>query len=357
MNMSTRLRGLNIGGWLSQIDAIREKDPVSFVSIENHVETFITEKDFQRIRQWGFNHVRIPIDAYVFFSDDQKPIDHRFIALDNAVAWSRAHSLGCIIDLHECPGHDFAEATEQPVQKIFVDDRYIQITNRIWAYLAERYGAASHVYFEVLNEPVAPTAEVWNGCKNALSKNIRTHAPRTPIIVGSNMWNWPSTFGDLTPLEMDRVVYNFHFYEPLLFTHQQAPWISNPEIACTRGYPGDYGKGFVRKYGMVMSEGIWNRDRIMREIEPVAAFGKKHGADIICDEFGVYAPVALPDQKRWLEDLLGVLKEFGIGFSYWNYKNLDFGIISRGECLHERLPQYNNPERTAGEILSILQCY
>ncbi|HEX3019132.1 MAG TPA: hypothetical protein VHP36_02475 [Chitinispirillaceae bacterium] len=62
-----RLRGVNFGGWLSQIDAIKEKDPQSFPGIDAHMETFITKEDFLQVKKWGFNHVRIPVDYFLFF--------------------------------------------------------------------------------------------------------------------------------------------------------------------------------------------------------------------------------------------------------------------------------------------------
>lgn len=353
--MAERLRGLNIGGWLSQIDAIKEKNPDKFESIEAHMETFIGNDDFKQIKSWGFNHARIPIDSYVFFDDSEEPIRHRMDHIDRAVKYGADNNLTIILDLHECPGHDFADSTQQPVQKLFVDTECVKKTEKIWAYLAERYGTCGHVQFEVLNEPVAPDAEIWNKIKDTLCKNIRNHAPKTPVIVGSNMWNWPATFPQMTPVDIDHVTYCFHFYEPLLFTHQHAPWIREPEIRMDREYPGDYDNGFIRKYGFVMSAGVWNRDRFEKELQPVAEFRDKYKVDIICDEFGVYAPVPLKYQTAWLNDLLSVLWEMNIGFSYWNYKNLDFGIISQGEKLHEQLPQYNNPERITYEILSILQ--
>jgi hypothetical protein len=171
------------------------------------------------------------------------------------------------------------------------------------------------------------------------------------------MWNWPSTYEALTPFDDDNMIYSVHFYEPLLFTHQKAPWIKNPEIREERTYPGDYGEGFVRKYGLTLSKGIWNRKRIAKEFEPVNNFRKKYNSNVICNEFGVYTPVELHSQLRWYDDLLSVLKEMKIGFSYWNYKNLDFGIISIGEKLHENLPQYNNPERINNPVLDVLKMY
>jgi hypothetical protein len=43
-----------------------------------------------------------------------------------------------------------------------------------------------------------------------------------------------------------------------------------------------------------------------------------------------------------------------VGYSYWNYKNLDFGLVSKGESLHNDLPQYNNPERLDTELMEMI---
>lgn len=353
-----RLRGLNFGGWLSQIDAIEEKDPSRFPGVDEHMATFIGRDDFLKQKTWGFNHVRLPVDAVNFFSSDNDvPIEKRLEIIDHAVQWAKEAGLFLIIDLHECPGHDFASATDVPVQQLFLDPVYAKRTKTIWRNLAERFSSEKHVLFELLNEPVAPDAELWNRIKDELCSAVRSIAPENYIIVGSNMWNWPSTYKEFTPVDCEKVIYNFHFYEPLLFTHQHAPWMNEPEIRHDYTYPDDYAEGFSRKFGFVHSAGKWDRDRFFEEIEPVVSFGEKYGATIICNEFGVYTPVSVELQVGWLKDLLYVLKEYGIGFSYWNYKNLDFGIISAGEMKHEHLPHYNNPLRMNYEVLQVLQNY
>jgi len=53
-------------------------------------------------------------------------------------------------------------------------------------------------------------------------------------------------------------------------------------------------------------------------------------------------------------DFTSLLKEADVGFSYWNYKNLDFGLVSICESLHKDLPQYNNDERLDRELLELL---
>jgi endoglucanase len=357
-SLPQRLRGLNLGGWLSQIDAIQEKDPEKFPGIDKHMESFIGAADFANVNSWGFDHVRVPIDSYLFFTDSESPVENRLVNIDRAVALSKQYGLKLILDLHECPGHDFADAASSPVQKLFSgDDAVVKKAEKIWACLSERYGANNHVLFESLNEPVAPTAAIWNTVKDRLCREIRRHAPKSTIITGSNMWNRPSTFSELTPFDDDNVVYSVHFYEPLLFTHQFAPWIPGREIKAKRTYPSDYGPGFMLKYEPVLSKGVWDRDRLAKEFTPINDFRTKYGVPVICNEFGVYAPVELEAQLRWYDDLLSVLKDIGIGFSYWNYKNLDFGIISVGEKLHEALPQYGNPERINHSVLDILRKY
>lgn len=51
-------------------------------------------------------------------------------------------------------------------------------------------------------------------------KEARAIAPDTIILVGSYDNNSAPAVVDLTPPYDDRVVYNFHCYEPLKFTHQ-----------------------------------------------------------------------------------------------------------------------------------------
>ena len=44
-------RGVNLGGWLSQC-----------VHTPEHYERFIAEADIRRIRDWGLDHIRVPVD-------------------------------------------------------------------------------------------------------------------------------------------------------------------------------------------------------------------------------------------------------------------------------------------------------
>jgi endoglucanase len=189
-----------------------------------------------------------------------------------------------------------------------------------------------------------------------MAAHIRRYAPNATLVVGSNRWNHPSEFTQLTPLKDDNVLYSFHFYYPLVFTHQLAPWVEDELFRTRRAYPGDYSIEKSDRHRLPLDAGRWDKARMERQLEPVFRFREMHRVAVACNEFGVYVGGAdRGSQLRWMEDFLSVLVEHGIGFSYWNYKNLDFGLVSVNERLFADYPQYQNPERVDTELVQLLR--
>ena len=209
---------------------------------------------------------------------------------------------------------------------------------------------------ELLNEPVAPSADVWNEVKNELAAEVRRMAPRAKLVIGSNLWNSASQFDRLEPFDDDNVVYSVHIYSPLLFTHQRAPWCAGAAFSQSRTYPGTYAIADDGASRLPLDEaGLWDRDRLGRLLEPVLRFRERYAVQVACNEFGVYMGGPDRDSRyNWMRDILQIFYERDIGWSYWNYKNLDFGILSVGEGLFEAAPQYDNPDRIDRELLKIL---
>ena len=65
--------GINLGGFLSQYEIVA--DLSSEETKKKHFETFIQEEDIQKIAQWGFDHVRIPMDGYLFFNREKQALN------------------------------------------------------------------------------------------------------------------------------------------------------------------------------------------------------------------------------------------------------------------------------------------
>lgn len=354
--LQERLKGLNLGGWFSQVDCIEEKDPHSFPGLQKHIQTFLGPEDFARIQKWGFNHVRLPVDYFNMFQGAElKPDEGMFKLLDKALDDAAKAGLQVILDLHKCPGHDFHKGTVEE-QPFFVDPACRADAGRVWTYLAERYADRPTVMMEILNEPTATDSQVWDKVKDEMFWHIRKAAPKNTIVVGSNRWNSASEFDYLTPLEDDNVLYSFHFYNPVVFTHQKAPWIHNNAFNFDLPYPGEYNLPGELGNRLPKDQGYWDRSRMEQELDAVLRFRARYKVPVACNEFGVFSGgPARVSQMNWMNDFMAILRDAGIGYSYWNYKNLDFGVISQGESLHQNLPQYNlNPERCDTELLDLL---
>lgn len=356
MDINSQLKGVNLGGWFSQIDAIEEKDPEHFPGIDEHIKTFITKEDIEYIKSSGYNHIRLPIDYQIFFDENGNILfKDRILYLEKMIKMILEKDLLIMLDLHECPGHDFDTGNRQ-IQRFFTEKEPVQATLKIWKQLAEIFSFDKRIYFEILNEPVAEDNLVWDRLKDQLTAEVRSFAPDQTLIIGSNRWSNVNSFRDFTPIiNDDNIIYNCHFYNPLIFTHQFASWVHNPECHIKREYPGTYtpeGKIF----GQVSEKdyGLWNRDRLKETLMPVLEWRAKYNLPVICNEFGVFHQAPRQSQLNYLKDIISILQEVGIGWTYWNYKNLDFGIISIGEQLHADLPQFQNPQKRDMELAEYL---
>ena len=60
---------------------------------------------------------------------------------------------------------------------------------------------------------------------------------------------------------------------------------------------------------------------------------------------------------NWMQAILEIFKENEIGWTYWTYKNLDFGLISKGEHLFENHAPYYNPQLTDLGLVGLMKQY
>jgi aryl-phospho-beta-D-glucosidase BglC (GH1 family) len=349
---------VNFGGWFSQLDAVAGNDPETFPGAAEHMRTFLGPEDFRRVKGWGFDHVRLPVDWHVAFDQGTlAPREDVLSLVDRAVDGLLGEGLEVILDLHKCPGHDFLEGTRRE-QPFFQDPAMRRDCLAIWTHLAGRYGGRPGVLLEVLNEPVAPSFAVWNEVQAELAAALRRLAPRATLVLGSNLWNGAEGFEHLAPVKDENVLYSFHFYNPIVFTHQFAPWMEGEAFQVRREYPGTYELPPDASHRLPLDSGRWDRARLAGQMRHVFAFRERHGARVACNEFGVY--LGGPDrgsQLAWMRDLLSLFGEHQVGWSCWTYKNLDFGLLSRGEQLCAKSPQYDNPERVDREMVALLQQY
>ena len=60
-----------------------------------------------RIKELGFDHIRLPIDEVQFWDEQGNRLDEAWQLMTNALDWAVKHNLRVIVDLHTLRSHSF----------------------------------------------------------------------------------------------------------------------------------------------------------------------------------------------------------------------------------------------------------
>lgn len=292
-------RGVNLGGWLSQCDYSAER--------LNH---FIEAEDIDRIASWGLDHVRIPVDYNVLEDAQGGYTGPGFGRLEWAIGQCEKHGLKVVIDLHKTAGFSFDKGENEA--GFFDSAAYQERFYRLWEEIARRFGHLSdRVVFELLNE-VTKSAFIgeWNRIATEAIGRIRVYAPNTVILVGSYHHNAAYAVKELAAPQDDRVVYNFHCYDPLPYTHQGAAWV--PEFDPDRRIAFEESGATAERFEELFSTAIEAAER--------------NHTSLYCGEYGVIDVVPTEDALKWFKVIHSVFEKYGIARCVWSYKQMDFGL-------------------------------
>lgn len=228
----------------------------------------------------------------------------------NVLPWVRKCGLKVVIDLHQSPGGVFKAFGAQSVfsRPEFAED-YFAAWRRIATALK---GNEDVIYgYDLMNEPSQkPLPLKWNywTIQERAAREIRRIDPVTPIVFAANEASEPDAFRYLSPIDLDNVIYQVHFYRDNTYTHGR--W-TTPERA--RVYP-DAARGF-------------DKDYLRRLMFYVRRFQQKHGARILCGEFSAcgWAPGA----DRWIADVIDLLEENGWDWTFHAFREADMWSVER----------------------------
>jgi endoglucanase len=321
-------RGINTSGWFAQVYDNRGYT-------KEHFQSWTTAEDIALIQAMSFDHVRLSVDPKPMMTDhrpDEIPAEYLGY-LDAAVKMILDRGLAVVIDLH--PDSEFKA-------RLAKDDSFVQEFADFWRALAKHYSSwdAERVFFEILNEPEMSDRYRWYGVQAKLAAAIREGAPQHTMIAAGARWSNDDELVFIEPLRDPNVIYNFHFYEPHVFTHQGATWgsyfwhwvkglsyPSSPESAAkvAAGVPDAGDRLAVIRYGA----DHWDAARIDGEITQVAEWARRRGVPVVCNEFGVYRDYADPrDRAAWIHDVRTSLEAHGMGWAMWDYSG-NFGVVTK----------------------------
>lgn len=319
-------RGVNIAHWLSQSN-VRGEDRAAF----------FVEDDVKRIAEWGFDHVRIPIDEEQMFHEDGSKDEEAFRLLRQALDLCGTYGLRAVVDLHILRSHHFNAAvkplfTERAAQEAFYDC-WRKISGELKDY------SVSMVAYELMNEPVADDPEDWNKIANECYSAIRELEKDRVIVIGSNMWQSFSTVSQLTLPESDpNIILSFHYYNPMLLTHYQASWMDLKEYEGPVNYPGVVVSGEElsdksdrdRELAREWIDQTYDKDRFASEFSQVLEQAAKYGIPVYCGEYGCLSASNETQRYNWLKDMNETFESLGIARAVWCYREGPggFGILS-----------------------------
>lgn len=246
------LHGVNLGGWLvletwlspllDPDEALAHTDVLSILTerfgkaeanalLNRYMDNFITEGDFQTIRELGFNCVRIPFwyrnfmtpsGRWLTASQNDNP---GFRRLDWALTQCEKNGLYAILDMHGAPGGQSSNHSTGAIGQIglYQSEQAQQTMENLWTAIAKRYRNNPYVAaYDIMNEPqnnthggnppwtpesISQTNQVYD----RMVKAIRKADPRH-IITVEGIWSLhhlphPKTYG------WTNMMYQLHIYD------------------------------------------------------------------------------------------------------------------------------------------------
>lgn len=314
-------KGINLSNWFNDYS-----DPSQYA---NH----FTATALQLIKAKGFTYVRIPVGPAILFnpSNPAQLNTTNLSMVDAAVNNCITAGLTVTLNLHP---------TSNDTDSLLSHDAgFVNKLAAYWKSVATYFKKypADKLYFEVYNEPHAAAAHVtsqgygwWQPVQGKLIAAIREATAEHYIIAGGEGWNSIDGLLQLQPYTDTKVIYNFHFYDPFLFTHQGASWAGWQPAIEGKNIPYPSSPAAVAPLinagnSTALNDALqWygsqrnNSDSLDRWIKRAYDWGQSNHVKIIVNEFGSYKPNA-PRQSRlnWIHDTRLSFEKYKIGWCMW----------------------------------------
>ncbi|MFH0733524.1 MAG: cellulase family glycosylhydrolase [bacterium] len=236
---SVLLRGIGLGGWLvpegymlqtssfanaawqfrQKIEAlIGTQKTDEFFTL--YRKNFVTRKDVQKLKEWGFNSIRLPMHFNLLTPQDQ-PFSYSeegFAIIDSLLQWCKESQIYLILDLHAAPGGQSKDniADYNPAYPPLWEDEVAKLrTIYLWKTIAARYANEQWIGgYDLINE----TAYDFGTAGNQPLRDLFVTITNEIRLVDQNHLifiegNWYATdFGLLSPAWDENMAYSFHKY-------------------------------------------------------------------------------------------------------------------------------------------------
>lgn len=317
--------GLNIGGWLSQTSTRKE-----------NINTFFTRSTVNKLAEWGFDHIRLPIDEAEIMNEDGTWMPDRLKLIHNAIGWCKDVNLRIILDMHITRSHYFnSPETNTLWTEKASQDKFVVMWQNISAEF-KKY-PNSLLAYELLNEPATDIPDDWNRLLDRTLTAIRANEPERVVILDPVSHSSIGQLKNLVFPEDDKnLMLTTHFYTPHLLTHYQANWMDGlKNLSIPLHYPGqlvaqeDYDTITIQKHKDVVRyyNGVYNKEVLLGRFQEAIRISELTGLQVHIGEVGCIDKTPADVRNAWMTDVIAIMKENNIAFDIWGYKS-SFGILT-----------------------------
>lgn len=312
-------KGVNLNGWLevSSLDSAKLKNAV-------------TNKLIDSLVLMGVDHVRIPISETNLLKNDLTLKENVLDALISVIDYCIAQKIKVVVDLHESKDHHFGTTEANLFKEFHAKERFFDIWKKLQDVLM--HYPVDVLAYECLNEPAASIKkhEDWNDLLAEWISLIRKKEPGRILFVGSNRGNQIWTLKYLKIPKDQNLVFTFHFYSPVIFTHYKKDAFLKGDVPVYPGVPiaprtfALLPDSLKKKYEYAQKD--FSLKFIQSEFEKVHNWAEKNRIQVNLGEFGCRRFVADKSRFSWLSDVVSTAKSYAFSYTLWGLNGAGFGL-------------------------------
>ena len=327
-------KGVNFSHWF-------EKKKVSDISYSHY-----TKQDVINLKELGGNVMRLPIyfhDLTVSDAPNYIVDPALFNYLDEVVTWAEEEKIFIILDNHSKRNKGSSDFFVKYPE--LNEDKLI----KIWQQIAARYKDRSeYILYEIFNEPNVnfEDEQRFYTVQGKVIDAIREVDSKHTIIVSANVASHPSFLNNLPYYEDNNLLYTFHLYLPLVFTHKGAPWLGmtgTKDLDIPFLYEGNESRmdALSAEINTLTNISDFARSRLNDHVDPsktrgsiafldgllkqVSDFAEERNVRVYCGEFGATRTITYADRAEYYQVMRELLDKHNIPWTIWDFKG-EFGL-------------------------------
>ena len=251
-------------------------------------------KHFKMIKEAGFNNVRLVMMPFKFSKDSVEYVINPafFTTLDWAIKEALANKLMVIVDFHE-----HSAMQKNPLGN---KAKLLAMWNQIATHCKDY---PNEVLFEICNEPnMSP--KIWNEIQMEVFPILRAANPNRTIVLDVINGNQIKHLKDLElPKNDSNIIVAIHYYSPIQFTHQGAPWsVKNKNLS-----------------GIEWTNTEAAEQAIKADFDIAQDWSKANNLPLTLGEFGAYEKADMPSRVKWTNYVARQAEARNWSWSYWQF--------------------------------------